>query len=1142
MTNDLKFIHLRVHTEYSLLEGAVQVKTLPDLCAKHSMPAVAVTDTNNMFGALEFATTAGANGIQPIHGCQVDLVYDAESAASAPVVLLAQNREGYGNLLKLNSCIYLKRKEVSSLAMDDLANHRSGLICLTGGSEGPIGRLALDRRTDEAGAVLRKLGEIFDGGLYVEIQRHPSPGMPFAAIESEVESEMLSLAYRGGFPLVATNDVHFQSKEKFESHDALLCIADGAYVDQTANRRKLTPEHYFKSQDEMAELFGDLPEAVENTVEIARRCSYCAEKRSPILPRFADNESEELRNQARSGLEERLKVATLAADRQEYADRLNYELDVIEETGFAGYFLIVADFIKWAKRQGIPVGPGRGSGAGSLVAYALTITDLDPLSFNLLFERFLNPERVSMPDFDVDFCQERRDEVIRYVRSKYGAEKVAHIITFGGLLSRVAVRDMGRVMRMPYGEVDRLAKMIPRDGAKNLSIEQALMGEPRLQEAANSDPAIRRLFANAREIEGLLRNASTHAAGVVIGDRPLDELVPIYKDPKSEMPATQFSMYWVEQAGLVKFDLLGLKTLTVIKNAVDLIARRGVKIDINNIPLDDEKTFKIYSSASTVAVFQLESSGMKDTLRMMKPTCIEDIVALVALYRPGPIANIPQYCAVKNGKEQRKSQHPSIDHILAETHGIMVYQEQVMQIAQAMAGYSLGGADLLRRAIGKKKQAEMDAEQPKFLAGAERKGVNAKDAQEVWQLMAKFAEYGFNKAHAAAYAVVSYQTAWLKANHPVEFMASVMNCDSSDAEKLSNYSTELRRMGIELVPPCINRSETGFSVDGNKIFYGLGALKSVGREAANGAVAACKEKQFCDLFDLASRVELKQFGKRALEMLVCAGVFDSLDKNRKRVHESLDTLIGYSESVFAERQSEQLSLFGDAEVALPLPKLPIVDDWTEPERLEREFEALGFYLSGHPLDELGPQLKRARVETYLNLCERAEGRKAAARLAGSVSKVQMRVSEKNKTRYAFVELSDTSGVYEVMVFSEELEQSSGFLKVGARVLLDVETAAENGSTRLKVNRIRPLKLEEAKGPNGLKIYFNSDAAPASVRALMDREKKSGRGGERGFLVFCPIADDLPSETMIEVPGEYFIGRKIRQAIGSLEGIAHVDTV
>lgn len=1141
MTNDPKFIHLRVHTEYSLLEGAVQVKQLPGLCADHSMPAVAVTDTNNMFGALEFATVASAEGIQPIHGCQVNLVYDGESASSAPIVLLAQNREGYGNLLKLNSCIYLKRNEVSSLATEDLAERRSGLICLTGGSQGPIGRLTRDQRKGEAGVLLQKLAEIFDGRLYVEIQRHPSPGTAFFAIESEVESEMISLAYRDGIPLVATNDVHFVSKGKFESHDALLCISDGAYVDQTVGRRKLTPEHYFKSQEEMADLFRDLPEAVENTVEIARRCSYCAERRSPILPRFAENESEELRKQAHSGLAVRLNAMTLAAEKQEYLNRLDYELDVIDKMGFSGYFLIVADFIKWAKRQDIPVGPGRGSGAGSVVAFALTITDLDPLRFNLLFERFLNPERVSMPDFDIDFCQERRDEVIKYVQSKYGAERVAHIITFGGLLSRAAVRDIGRVMRVPYGEVDRLAKLIPREGAKNVPIELALKNEPKLQEAADSDPTIGRLFENAQEIEGLLRNASTHAAGVVIGDRPLDEIVPLYKDPKSDIPATQFSMYWVEQAGLVKFDFLGLKTLTVIKNALDLLARRGVKIDINNIPLDDEKTFKIYSSASTVAVFQLESAGMKDTLRMMKPTRIEDIVALVALYRPGPMENIPRYCAVKNGKEKRKSQHTSIDHIVAETHGIMVYQEQVMQIAQAMAGYTLGGADLLRRAIGKKKQSEMDAERPKFLAGAEKNGVNPKDAEDVWQLMAKFAEYGFNKAHAAAYAVVSYQTAWLKANHPVEFMASVMNCDSNDSEKLSSYATELRRMGIELVPPCINVSETGFAVDGNKIFYGLGALRNVGREAANSAIAAREEKQFRDLFDLANRVELKQFGKRALEMLACAGAFDSLDRNRKRVFESLDILIGHSESVFSERQSEQLSLFGDAEVTLPLPVLPVVDDWTAPERLEREFNALGFFLSGHPLDELSSQLERAKVETYLNLLERADHKPASARLAGSVSKVQPRISGKG-SRYAFVELSDATGVYEVMVFSDDLEQSSDFLKVGACVLVDVETTAENGSMRLKVNRLRPLSLEETKGPKGLKIYFNSDAAPASVRALMDREQKSGRGGERGFLVFCPIADDLPSETTIEVPGDYFVGRKIRQAIGSLEGVAHVDAV
>ena len=713
--------------------------------------------------------------------------------------------------MKLNSRLYLRGDgQVPHVTPDDLARHAEGVICLTGGPDGPVGRLLQGGQRPAAEALLQRLAGAFGDRLYVELQRHPGEG---GAPEAErlTERGHVEMAYAMDLPLVATNDVHFPDAAMFEAHDALLCVADGAYVDQNAPRRRLTPQHHFKSQDEMAALFADLPEAVENTVEIARRCAFGAATRDPILPRFADDEVDELRRQARDGLEARLAVIPHAAPVEDYHARLDFELGVIEGMGFPGYFLIVADFIKWAKARDIPVGPGRGSGAGSLVAYALTITDLDPLRYKLLFERFLNPDRVSMPDFDIDFCMDRREEVIAYVQQTYGRDRVGQIITFGALLSKAAVRDIGRVLQMPYGQVDRLSKMIPVEGVKPVSIEKALADEPRLREAAQAEEVVDRLLTYGRQVEGLLRNASTHAAGVVIGDRPLDELVPLYQDPRSDMPATQFNMKWVEQAGLVKFDFLGLKTLTVIQNAIEQIRASGRELhtaqdgspiyapnpgaenDIGQIPLDDPKTYALYSRARTVAVFQVESSGMMDALKRMKPTCIEDIVALVALYRPGPMENIPKYCEVKNGLSARDHLHPSVDHILDETQGIIVYQEQVMQIAQEMAGYTLGGADLLRRAMGKKIQSAMDAERPKFLAGAAKNGVDTDKAVEVWNLLDKFANYGFNKSHAAAYAVVSYQTAWLKTNHPVEFMAGVMNCDIHLTDKLAVYFEEVKK-------------------------------------------------------------------------------------------------------------------------------------------------------------------------------------------------------------------------------------------------------------------------------------------------------------------------------------------------------------
>ncbi|NRB05813.1 MAG: DNA polymerase III subunit alpha, partial [Rhodobacteraceae bacterium] len=691
MTQAPRFIHLRTHSEYSLLEGAMRLKTLPKLCVGAGMPALALTDTNNMFAALEFSVAMAGAGVQPIIGCQVDLAFQEVHPGErpkppAPVVLLAQTEAGYEGLMKLNSHLYLRGDgALPHVTLEDLAANAADVICLTGGPNGPVGQLLQLGQRALAEAFMARLKGIFGDRLYVELQRHPSDaGQPEA--ERLTERGFVEMAYGMELPLVATNDVYFPKSDMYEAHDALICIAEGAYVDQQDDRRRLTAQHYFKSQAEMIALFADLPEAIENTVEIAQRCAFMAYRRDPILPKFADDEVEELRRQAKEGLKARLDVIPHAASVEEYEKRLDFELGIIEGMGFPGYFLIVADFIKWAKDQDIPVGPGRGSGAGSLVAYALTITDLDPLRYALLFERFLNPERVSMPDFDIDFCMDRREEVIRYVQEKYGRDKVGQIITFGALLSKAAVRDVGRVLQMPYGQVDRLSKLIPVEGVKPVSIEKALKDEPRLREAAREEEVVDRLLTYGKQVEGLLRNASTHAAGVVIGDRPLDALVPLYQDPRSDMPATQFNMKWVEQAGLVKFDFLGLKTLTVVQNAVDQIMamrplhiaadgtelyepKPGTENDINVIPLDDEASYTLYAAGKTIAVFQVESSGMIDALKRMKPTCIEDIVALVALYRPGPMENIPTYCEVKNGLKERENLHPTIDHILDETQG-----------------------------------------------------------------------------------------------------------------------------------------------------------------------------------------------------------------------------------------------------------------------------------------------------------------------------------------------------------------------------------------------------------------------------------------------------------------------------------------
>ena len=1159
-----RFIHLRTHSEYSLLEGAMRLKKLPGMVRDAGMPAIALTDTNNMFAALEFSVGMADAGIQPIIGCQIDLQFVTQRPGErpktpAPLVLLAQNEVGYENLMKLNSCLYLREgSELPFVTVEELARHCTGLICLTGGPEGPVGKLLQTAQRPAAQALMTRLAEVFEDRLYVELQRHPGDsGLPEA--ERLTERGFVEMAYEMDLPLVATNDVYFPKPDMYESHDALICIADGAYVDQQEPRRRLTDQHSFKSAAEMLTLFADLPEATQNTVEIARRCAFMAYRRDPILPRFADDEIEELRRQANAGLQERLKVIPHAASVEDYQKRLDFELGIIEGMGFPGYFLIVADFIKWAKDHDIPVGPGRGSGAGSLVAYALTITDLDPLRYALLFERFLNPERVSMPDFDIDFCMDRREEVIRYVQEKYGRDKVGQIITFGALLSKAAVRDIGRVLQMPYGQVDRLSKLIPVEGVKPVSIEKALTDEPRLREEARNEEVVKRLLDYGQQVEGLLRNASTHAAGVVIGDRPLDALVPLYQDPRSDMPATQFNMKWVEQAGLVKFDFLGLKTLTVIQNAVDQIRAAGrplhvaadgtelyvpasgMQNDIGGIPLDDEASYKLYSAAKTVAVFQVESSGMMDALKRMKPTCIEDIVALVALYRPGPMENIPKYCEVKNGLSEREMLHPTVDHILDETQGIIVYQEQVMQIAQEMAGYSLGGADLLRRAMGKKIQEAMDAERPKFLKGAAENGVDADKATEVWNLLDKFANYGFNKSHAAAYAVVSYQTAWLKANHPVEFMAGVMNCDIHLTDKLAVYFEEVRKaLELPWVPPCVNRSDATFRVVEGALVYALGALKNVGVEAMRLVVDGRGDKPFVNLFDFARRVDLKRVGKRPLEMLARAGAFDQLDANRRRVFEGLDALSAYSAAVHEQKSSNQVSLFGEAGDDLPEPRMVPVEDWLPAERLGEEFKAVGFYLSGHPLDDYMGPLKRKGVITLDEVRAKAETQPLVAKVAGVVAALQIRKSARGN-RFAFCQMSDTTGAFEVTLFSDSLEKAQDVLNAGSKVIVTVEATMESDQLKLLGRSVAAIDtvVSDLDGM-GLRIFVDEASALSSVASVLEGAQRAIKSAGRGPITVCLMDDKLPGEVEMDLGAEFPVTPQIKGAIKSLSGVVEVQ--
>ena len=1144
------FIHLRVHTAYSLSAGAIPIKEAARLCKTERMPAVAITDTGNLFGALEFATACAAAGVQPIIGCDVALTgHDETTRSHGPpgravepdrIILLVQSEGGYRNLLALVSRSYLASDGTAEPAvrLADIAAASEGLICLTGGPRGPLGRLLAEGQADAAETLLGELTTVFPGRLYIELMRHNGPD------EARSEPGLVELAYRHDLPIVATNDVHFPNQDFYEAHDALMCIAQGTVVADN-DRRRLTPLHYFRPAAEMRTLFADLPEACDNTLVIAQRCAFIPQPRQPILPAFpteqGDTEEMALRRRALAGLEVRLaRLGISGAEAKPYHERLEFELGTIIAMGFAGYFLIVADFIQWAKREGIPVGPGRGSGAGSVVAWALTITDLDPLRFGLLFERFLNPERVSMPDFDIDFCQDRRDEVIRYVQRKYGDDRVAQIITFGKLQARAVLRDVGRVLAMPYGQVDRLCKLVPNNPAHPVTLEKAIAGEPALQQARDSDESVARLIEIALKLEGLYRHASTHAAGVVIGDRPLVELVPLYRDPRSDMPATQFNMKWVELAGLVKFDFLGLKTLTVLARAGELLARRGIELDLADLPLDDRATYELLARGDTVGVFQVEGAGVRDMLRRLRPDRFEDIIAANALYRPGPMENIPRYIAVKHGEEAPDYLHPALEPILNATYGVMTYQEQVMQIAQVLAGYTLGSADLLRRAMGKKIQSEMDAQRQEFVDGAVARGVERTRAELIFDQMAKFAGYGFNKPHAAAYALLTYQTAWLKANHPVEFMAALMTLDLGNTDKLNQFRQELSRLGIRLLPPEINRSEPTFTVEPDPktgkpaIRYALAAVKGVGAQAMAELVRE-REKNggFKDLFDLARRLDAKSFNRGQFESLAKAGAFESLNPNRAQTFAAADLLLREANRSSAERQDGQGSLFGLG--LSDRPSLPLVEDWPPVEKLQQEFAAIGFYLSSHPLDAYGKSLERAGILRWAELpAALAANGTTRFRLAGIVIGRKERTSARGN-RFAFVQMSDTSGVFEVTLFAEMLSQSRALFDAGQPLAVTVDVRSEEDNLRLTAQKVEALDDVVAHAAAGLRVFLGEERALATLKNLIGRE-----AGGRGRV---SVVLDLPErEVEIAIPGGFRVDPRIRAAVKSLPGIVDVHDI
>ena len=1032
------FNQFKIHTQYSICEGAIKIDQLKDFCKKNKIKSLGLSDTYNLSGALEFSENLSSVGTQPIIGTQIKFKYKEFNGL---IPLIAKNYDGYKNIIKLSSKSYLENSEITdpNCELTDLLNNSEGIIILTGSIKCLFGSLFNRGLFSVIEEILFLLKEKFEDKIYIEIQRHNDLN------EKEFENYNLKVSEKLELPIIATNEVYYLDKDMHDAHDALMCIGDKTYVNDS-NRIKLTNQHYFKSSEEMIELFKDLPEALENNFNLPFRCSFKPNFSKPILPSIISSEkdpNEMLRKLSFEGLKDKFKLFfdadTINIEKEEkyleYKKRLDHEIQIIVEMNYSGYFLIVSDYIKWAKQNKIPVGPGRGSGAGSLVAWCLSITDIDPIKFNLIFERFLNPDRISMPDFDIDFCEEKRDLVFKYLTTKY-KDSVAHIITFGKLKARMVIRDVGRVLGLPYGFIDNICKMIPFDPSRPMSLQQCINVEPRLQKLINEDKRVDRLINLSLKLEGLNRNVATHAAGVVIADKKLTETVPLYKDNSADLllPSTQFDMYSAENAGLIKFDFLGLKTLTVIDKAQKLINKTNNLFNIEKINYEDQKVYELLSSGKTVGLFQLESSGMKDALINMKPNRLEDIIALVALYRPGPMSNIPIYNECKNGLREPDYLHPKLEEILKPTYGVIIYQEQVMQIAQVLSGFSAGEADILRRAMGKKKRKELEKQKQRFIDGAYKNGISKDIAAGIFLKIEPFAEYGFNKSHAAAYAVIAYQTAFLKTHYPHEFFVASMSMELSNQKKLSEFYEELKRLNIPIIRPDINKSFTDFYSDGENFYYALGAIKNVGHDAISNVInERSNNGLFKNFSDFVERVNPKDINKLQLEGLVQAGAFDNLNENRQSIFTSIPNLILKSKNIHENKALNQIDLFGKQEKE-DLNFLEKIDDWTTDIKLTKEFETLGFYISDHPLNQFKSIFNQYKIVNY----EKFENdiNILTSNIACTVLKIQEKKTQKGNS-YAIVKFSDLISVFELFIFSDVFELNRDKLKEGQSLFLSL---------------------------------------------------------------------------------------------------------
>ena len=1115
------FVHLRQYSNYSLLESSFRINEIINLCKEHRMPAIALTDKQNLFGAFEFSLEAQKNGIQPILGIDLKLEKTDDLELPSNILLLIKNYEGYKNIINLMTKHY-SNDENNIINFDDLKKNNEGLICLSGGVNGPIGKSILSKNKSTSEKILKDLNSIYNENFYLEFTR--------SGLEDEkiIENFFLSCANKFNVPIVATNNNYFTNSEMHEATDALLCIKN---VEKLSNSKRdsISKEFFFKSSSEMEKVFHDIPESVANTLIIAKKCSFMLESSKPRLPKFLDStldENKELYKLSHEGLNKKIlninKKEISSFDKKKYQERLNYEINIIKKTGYSGYFLIVSDFISWAKNQNIPVGPGRGSGAGSLVAWTLGITDLDPIKYDLLFERFLNPDRVTLPDFDIDFCQDKRDKVLKYIVKKYGKKKVSQIITFGTLQSRNVLRDVGRVLELPYSQVDSIAKMIPYNPANPISLKDAINNEIKLQELKKSDDSVSKLLNISLKLEGLYRHASTHAAGIVIGDQNLDEKIPFFKDdPKTGLPVTQFSMKFIEKAGLIKFDFLGLKTLTIIHKTCELINNNT--IDINSISLNDTNTFDLLKKGNTIGCFQLESKGVREYLKKLSPDKFEDIIAMISLYRPGPMEYIENYIKRKHGKEDIIYLHPKLESVLSETYGITIYQEQVMKIAQTLAGFSLSQADTLRWAIGKRKRSLMSSLKKDFIEGCVKNNVKEYQAESIFKQVETFAGYGFNKSHAAGYALIAYQTAFLKANFPVEFMTASINYELNNTDKINCYLDDCKSMNIEILKPNINYSSSLFTIEldtQNKktIRYGLSALKNVGTSGTLKIVNERKKNgNYKNIDDFCNRLNDENINIRQLEFLIKSGSFDDLEKNRSKLFNNINKIV----QVIRDngKNIDQNNLFANnIEGNNNVINLNYSGKkWTKSATLNFEYEALGLYLSQHPLKDFDIFLKKNNFLTYeeieKSMINVKNEEKKFFKIAALPIDIKERTSKKGN-KYAYAQFSDTTSNFEAIIFSDVLNSSNELIKNHDLLLLTLEVIKNDNNISLRVQEV--LSLRKFINESNKKIKVLADEK-ININDLKEHLNKYKNDSGSEFNLLIDINQKLVN---ISIPGKY----------------------